>query len=85
MAVLGVGITVESKLAGNTTAYVEYHRCDRCGTEFRLYFKTEKDLKETLEQIRNIEKGREIACKGREDLCHSCMSRVPADQLVLML
>jgi len=80
MSLIGVGITAKSNLPGNPTLYVEYHRCDRCGTEFRLYFKTAKELKEALDAI-----SERLGSNGKEDLCYSCMNQVPADQMVLTL
>jgi len=78
MALLGVGITARSTLAGNPTLYVEYHQCDRCGTEFRLYFKTTKDLEEALVEI-----SKKLGSNEKEDLCFSCMNTVPADQMIM--
>ena len=80
MTLLGVGIIAKSNLAGNPTLYVEYHQCDRCGAEFRLYFKTAKDLGEALVEI-----SKKVGSNGKEDLCYSCMNQVPADQMVLPL
>lgn len=80
MALLGLGITAKSKLAGTPTLYVEYHRCDRCGVEFRLYFRSEKNLRDALGEI-----SKKLGGNGKEDLCYLCMSGVPADQMVLSL
>ena len=80
MSRMGVGITAKSNLAGNPTLYVEYHQCDQCGAEFRLYFKTAKDLGEALVEI-----AKKMGFNGKEDLCYSCMSKVPADQMILTL
>lgn len=78
MALLGVGITAKTDLAGKPTLYVEYHRCDKCGAEFRLYFRTEKDLREALVEIE-----KKLGSNGTEDLCYSCRSLVPADQMII--
>lgn len=80
MSVLGVGITAKSNLAGNPTVCVEYHECNRCGAEFRIYFKTAKDLEGAVTEI-----ARQLSSNGKEDLCHSCMSAVPADQMLMVL
>ena len=78
MGLLGVGITAKSNLAGKPTVYVEYHQCDRCKAEFRLYFRTTMDMKEALMEI-----SKRLSSNGKEDLCFSCMNQVPADQMVL--
>ena len=78
MSLLGLGITSKSNLAGNPTLYVEYHQCDRCGVEFRLYFKSAKGMEEALVEI-----AKKLGSNGKEDLCFTCRSSVPADQMIL--
>ena len=78
MGILGVGLTKAFKLQGTPTVYVEYHLCDKCGTEFRLYYRSPNDLEEVRSELRN-----KIDNNGKEDLCFSCQDPLPSEQLLL--
>ncbi len=79
MAILGIGVTGLVKEAGGGAFFVEYHRCDNCETEYKLYFKSEKELKDALATLAvKLE-------SMKEDLCYSCQSEVPEDQMVMSL
>ena len=82
MSILGVAVTKEKN---KTCYYVEYHQCDRCGVEYRVYYRSEKNMNETLAHIRNVEVGREIVSQGKEDLCFHCLNATYADQALLLL
>lgn len=75
---LGIGITGKSDLPGNPVVSVEYHRCDRCSCEFRLYYKSKSDLTEAIEQI-----GKKLGNNWGEDLCFNCQMPVPVGQLAM--
>jgi len=76
---LGVGITGKTALPGNPVLSTEYHRCDKCGAEFKLYYRSKKDLDEAVVEI-----GKKLGGNGHgEDLCFNCQMPVPANQLVL--
>ncbi len=76
---LGTGITAKSNLPGNPILSVEYHQCDQCGVEFKLYFRHKTDeLVKALEEI-----SRKLGQNGHEDLCFGCQNPVPSEQLVM--
>jgi len=76
---LGTGITSKSDLPGNPILQVEYHQCDKCGVEFKLYFRhASPDMDKALEAI-----ARKLGNNGHEDLCFGCQNPQPAEQLVM--
>ena len=80
LGVLGIGITRAENLQGKPTVYVEYHRCDDCGKEFRLYYRSERDLEDVKEELRaKLEKN------GGRDICFLCQDPLPSEQLLLPL
>lgn len=79
MSLLGLAIT--KKLKGTGTIHVEYHRCDRCGAEYRLYMKSEQEVEEAFQTI-----ARRLGNKPSEqDLCFNCQNQVIADQVMMPL
>lgn len=77
---LGVGVTSKSDLLGNPVITVEYHRCDRCDREFKVYFKNKKDLSEALSEL-----AKKLIENGKEDLCLNCLYPVEAEQMAMAL
>ena len=75
---LGIGITAKSHLPGNPVLSVEYHQCDKCGAEFRLYFKSKNDMDSAIAEI-----GRKLTYKNG-DLCYNCKNPI-MEQLVMSL
>lgn len=79
MSLLGTALTKKSKDEG--TLYVEYHQCDRCGAEYRVYLKSPKDVENAFQDI-----AKRLGNKaGEEDLCFNCQSLVIADQPMMPL
>ncbi len=79
-----LGLTI-SKGKDKPCYYVEYHQCDRCGVEYRVYVQSENNLEKTLAHLRNIELGRAIVSREKDDLCFHCQSHVIATQSILSL
>ena len=80
VAVLGVSISAKAESKSDRTCWCEYRRCDRCGVEFRTYFRSAKILEEAIGEI-----AQKLGRNGTEDLCHSCMSPSQGEQAVLSL
>lgn len=76
MSLLGLGVTGKVKETGGVY-FVEYHQCDKCNTEFKIYFKSNKALQEAMPLIA------QILGNSDEDLCFTCQSEVPADQMIM--
>lgn len=79
MSLLGLAITLKSKDEG--TVYVEYHKCDRCGGEYRVYLKSPRNVEDAFKDIANRMGNK----PGEEDLCFNCQRGVIADQPMLPL
>jgi len=77
--ILGVGITSKSELPGNPVLTVEYHQCDKCGSEFKLYYRHKcAELDEAITEV-----GRKLGHNGKDDLCFGCQNPAPSEQLVM--
>ncbi len=76
--IMGIGITGKSDLPGNPVITVEYHQCDKCDIEFKLYYRHKTDMEEAL-----VEVARKMANNGKEDLCFNCSNPTPAEQLIM--
>jgi len=76
MSLLGLAINKQNKKDPGKTRYVEYHRCDRCGAEYRIYLHSPKDVEEAFQDFAKMF-GNKV---GEEDLCYNCQSQVIADQ-----
>lgn len=76
---LGLAITKRDKETG--AIYVEYHCCDKCGAEYRLYLKSPTGVEEAFQQI-----AKRLGNKVNEtDLCFNCQNGVIQNQMMLPL
>jgi len=76
---LGVALTKKDKDTG--TLYVEYHLCDKCHAEYRLYFRSPKLVEGAFQELAN-----RLGNKPDEqDLCFNCQSHVVSDQIKMPL
>lgn len=74
---LGVALTLKGK---NETVYVEYHRCDKRGAEYRVYLKSNSASVE--EAFRAL--ARTMGNKANEqDLCFNCQNQVIGNQVMM--
>jgi len=79
MSLLGIALTKREKDAG--TIHVEYHMCDRCGAEYRVYMKSAQDVEEAFQVL-----ARRLGNKpNEEDLCFNCQNKTIADQALMPL
>jgi len=79
MSILGIAITKQNKNEG--TLYVEYRECDKCHSEYRLYFRSEQVVEEAFQTL-----AQRLGNKPDEqDLCFNCQNQVMADQVMLPL
>jgi RecB family endonuclease NucS len=79
MSLLGLAITKEERKTG--TVYVEYHRCDKCGSEYRVYMKSSQGVEDAFQQL-----ARMFGNKPHEqDICFDCQNNVIAPQSVLSI
>jgi len=79
MSLLGIAVTKEEKNKG--ALYVEYHECDRCGKEYRLYLRSPEAVEEVFQRLAKVLGNK----KGEEDLCFNCQHGVIADQPMMPL
>lgn len=78
MALIGIAVSFKSELPSLPSFFVEYHECDKCKKEFRLFFKSPAEKKEAVDIL-----SRRCRTNGKEDLCFTCQSRSHAEQLVM--
>lgn len=79
VSLLGVAVTKQEKGAG--TIYVEYHQCDQCGAEYRLYLKSQHGVEEAFQEI-----AQRLGNKpDKADLCYNCQNQVIVDQMMMPL
>ncbi len=77
MSLLGLAITIKGK--GEGSVYVEYHRCEKCGAEYRVYMRSPQSVEGAFQEL-----ARRMGNRPEEqDLCFSCQSGVIVDQMVL--
>ena len=81
MSLLGLAIRTKDKRDPTKTLYVEYHQCDRCGAEYRVYLHSQKDVEEAYREFAKMFGNK----PGEEDLCFNCQSQVIADQPMMLL
>lgn len=81
MSLLGMAIGKRDKKDPDRTIYVEYHQCDRCGAEYRVYLHSPKEVEEAFQDLARMMGNK----PGEKDLCYKCQSRVMADQSMLPL
>jgi len=81
MSLLGLAITKRDKKYPDKTICVEYHQCDKCGAEYRVYLHSSKEVEESYQQLAKMFGNK----PGDEDLCYNCQSQVIADQSMLPL
>ena len=79
MSLLGLAITKRDNKDPDKTIYVEYHQCDKCGAEYRIYLHSSKEVEDAYQQLAKMFGNK----PGEEDLCYKCQSRVIADQSML--
>ena len=51
MSLLGLAITKRDKKDPYKAIYVEYHSCDRCGAEYRVYLCSPKEVEEAYQEL----------------------------------
>ena len=76
MSLLGIAIRKQEQKVPGETLYVEYHQCDRCGAEYRVYFHSQKEIEEAYQAFAKMF-GNKV---DEEDLCYNCQSKVIFDQ-----
>jgi hypothetical protein len=79
MSLLGIAIAKAEK--GEGSIYVEYHKCSKCGAEYRVYMKSPEDVEEAFQTIAKRLGNK----KDEEDLCFNCQRGIIADQPMLPL
>ena len=80
MSLLGLAIRKADKNDPGKTLYVEYHQCDRCGAEYRVYLHSQKEVEEAYREFSKMFGNK----PGEDDLCFNCQSQVIADQPMLL-
>lgn len=81
MSILGIAIRKEDKKDPRQTIYVEYHRCDQCGAEYRVYLHSQKEVEEAYQAFAKM-----FGNKNDEpDLCFNCQSQRIFDQPMMPL
>ena len=79
MSLLGLAITKSDKEEG--TLYVEYHQCEKCAAEYRIYMRSPQGVEEAFQEL-----AKRLGNKpGAEDLCFNCQNQVIVDQMMLPL
>lgn len=81
MSLLGMAISKRDKKDADRTVYVEYHRCDRCGSEYRVYLHSPQEVEEAFQVLAKMMGNK----PGEQDLCFNCQSQVIADQAMMPL
>jgi len=77
MSLIGVALTAENKKLGSL--YVEWHRCDKCGAEYRVYFASEQQVEEAFQRIAKMLKNK----ADEQDLCFDCQNQVIGNQVMM--
>ena len=77
MSLLGLAITKKEKDTG--TIYVEYHLCDDCGAEYRVYLSSPRGVEEAFQEL-----AKRFGNKpDKQDLCFNCQHQVIVNQMVM--
>ena len=76
MSLLGLAIRKADKRDPSKILYVEYHQCDRCGAEYRVYLHSQKEVEGVYREFAKMFGNK----PGEDDLCFNCQSQVIADQ-----
>ena len=79
MSLLGMALRKRDKKDPGKTIYVEYHRCDRCGAEYRLYYHSQKEVEEAYQEFAKMFGNK----PGEDDLCFNCQGQVMVDQMMM--
>lgn len=75
---LGVAVTLKGK---EGTVYVEYHECDECHGEYRLYFKNAGTVEDAFQALAKMLGNK----TNKPDLCFNCQNHVIGDQVKMPL
>ena len=81
MSLLGVALTKSDKKNGDKSLYVEYHECDRCKDEYRVYLRSTQNVEEAFQELAKRLGNR----PEQPDLCFNCQNKTIADQTMLPL
>ena len=81
MSLLGIAIRKQEKKDPRATIYVEYHRCDRCDAEYRVYLHSQKEVEDAYQAFAKMFGNK----ADEEDLCYNCQSQVVFDQSMMPL
>ena len=81
MSLLGIAVRKRDKKDPDKTLYVEYHRCDRCGAEYRVYLRSQKEVEEAYQAFAKMFGNK----AEEEDLCYNCQSQIIFDQPMMPL
>ena len=82
MSLLGIALTKKDKREKEAgTIYVEYHQCDKCGAEYRVYLRSQFEVEGAFQEL-----AKRLGNKREEaDLCFNCQNKVIVDQMMLPL
>ena len=80
MSLLGLAISKKDKRDPSKVLYVEYHLCDKCGAEYRVYLHSQKEVEGAYREFAKMFGNK----PGEDDLCFNCQSQVIADQPMLL-
>ncbi len=72
---LGVALTKNAK-GKEGSLYVEWHKCDKCGVEYRVYLKSASEVEEAFQQFAKMFHNR----PEHKDLCQECQTGVILNQ-----
>jgi len=77
--ILGIAIAIKSQ--DNAEAlYVEYHRCDQCSTEYRVYLHSLQAVENAYRELAKVLGNPD----NTPDLCYNCQEHIIANQGLLM-
>lgn len=79
MSLLGLAITKKDQKDKSGSVFVEFHQCDRCGAEYRVYLKSQEQVEEAFQAIAKMLGNK----PDEQDLCFNCQSQVIANQTIL--
>ena len=72
---LGVALTKQVK-GKEGSLFVEWHKCDKCGAEYRVYLNSVAAVEEAFQQFAKMFKNR----AEHTDLCQECQTGVISSQ-----